>query len=163
MYRDFYFISKSFLFGFFRNFGYFKLLIIISIVKHLKMLLEKLEIPAGIDTPYISLNARTGECYFTGKSYPDDIAEFYGSIVEWFEEYIYSGVVDLTINMKLTYYNSSSQKIYTDIFEKLHAAENFKTTVNWYYAEDDEDMLDAGQEFYRLVEVPFNFVTYKRK
>jgi hypothetical protein len=150
-------------FGNFINFGYFKRLIVISNVKFLKMLLEKLEIPAGIDTPYVNLNAKTGVCHFTGKSYPDDIAEFYGRIVQWFEEYIYSGVVDLTINMKLTYYNSSSQKIYTDIFEKLHAAENFKTVVNWYHAEDDEDMLDAGQELCKLVDVPFNFLTYKRK
>jgi hypothetical protein len=126
------------------------------------MLLEKLEIPAGIDTPYVCLNAITGVCELTGKSYPDDITEFYEKIVNWFEEYLYSGKHDLTVNIRLTYYNSSSQKIYIDIFEKLHSAENFKTIVNWYYAEDDEDMLDAGHEFCKLVEVPFNFITYKR-
>lgn len=126
------------------------------------MLLEKLEIPAGIDTPYVCLNANTGVCELTGKSYPDDIAEFYGHIVDWFEEYVYSGKKDLSINMKLTYYNSSSQKIYIDIFEKLIAAENFISVVYWHYAEDDEDMLDAGQEFTKLVEIPIEFVPYKR-
>lgn len=126
------------------------------------MLVQRLEIPEGIDTPYVNLNAETGICELTGKSYPDDITEFYGQIVNWFEEYILVGTKDLTINFKLSYYNSSSQKIYTDIFEKLYVAENFIIQVNWYHDEDDEDMLDAGVEFAKLVEVPFNYISFKK-
>jgi len=126
------------------------------------MLLERLEIPAGIDTPYVCLDHNTAVCEMTGKSYPDDISEFYSQIVGWFEAYILEGTKDLTINMKMTYYNSSSQKVYTDILEKLIDAENFDVVVNWYHAEDDEDMYDAGVEFAKLVDVQFNYISYKR-
>ena len=126
------------------------------------MLLERLEIPAGIDSPYICLDSTTGVCELTGKSYPEDITEFYDRVVGWFEEYMLTGTKDLSLNFKLTYYNSSSQKVYTDILEKLLDSKNFKVVVNWLHAEDDEDMLDAGQEFEKLVDLPFKFISYKR-
>ena len=126
------------------------------------MILDRLEIPAGIDSPYVCLDASTGVCELTGKSYPEDITEFDSDVVAWFEAYILEGKKDLNINIKLSYYNSSSQKVYTDILEKLIDSQNFEVIVNWCHAEDDEDMLDAGKEFSKLVDVPFKFISYKR-
>ena len=124
------------------------------------MLLEKLEIAEQIDTPYICLDPNTGICEMTGKSYPEDISAFYMHIVDWFEEYVYVGKKDLAINMKLSYFNSASQKIYTEIFEKLMDSKNFKVTVYWYYAEDDDEILENGKIYENLTELEFNFIAY---
>lgn len=124
------------------------------------MLLEKLEIAEQIDTPYISLDPDTGICEITGKSYPEDISAFYMNIVDWFEEYVLLGEKDLTLSMKLSYFNSASQKIYTEIFEKLMDVKNFNVLVNWYYAEDDDEILENGKIYQNLTELDFNFISY---
>lgn len=124
------------------------------------MILKKLEIQEQIDTPYICLDPVTGICDLIGKSYPEDITAFYTQVVDWFEEYTYIGEKDLTINMKLTYFNSASQKIYTEIFEKLTDSQNFKVTVNWYYALDDDEILENGKIYQGLTDLSFNFISY---
>jgi hypothetical protein len=30
----------------------------------------------------------------------------------------------------------------------------------WYYVEDDEDMLDLGEEFSENVDIPFEIISY---
>ncbi len=80
------------------------------------MLLDKLEIPEEIDTPYVCLDPETGVCEMKGKSYPEDITAFYNRILDWFEEYAFMGEKDLVLNMNLVYFNSASQKIYMEIF-----------------------------------------------
>jgi len=124
------------------------------------MLLQRLEIAEQIDTPYVCLDPKTGICNMTGKSYPEDISAFYMHIVDWFEEYTFVGEKDLTINMKLSYFNSASQKIYTEIFEKLMDSKNFKVLVNWYYAEDDDEILENGKIYQNLTDLDFNFIAY---
>ena len=35
----------------------------------------------------------------------------------------------------------------------------FKLTINWFYDEDDEDMLDSGKEFEKMTGAKMNFIT----
>lgn len=125
-------------------------------------MLEILELPGKFDTPYVKLDPQVGECFIEGTSYPEDVTDFYMEVVDWFKEYALIGEKDLTINFKLSYYNSASQKIYNEILLVLMECENFSTKVRWHYAEDDEDMLDAGQEFSKLFDVPIEYVAYER-
>jgi len=124
------------------------------------MILRKIEIKEHIDTPYVLLDPETGICEISGKSYPEDIYEFYTQIVDWFEDYSLNGKKDLVINMRLRYFNSSSQKIYNVIFEKLSDDVTFKTTVNWYYDEEDEEILENGKIFEGLTGLKFNYIPY---
>ncbi len=122
--------------------------------------LKKLEIKAQIDTPYVSLDPHSGICDILGKSYPEDISAFYMQIIDWFEEYSYVGEADLTINMKLSYFNSASQKVFTEIFEKLMDNQNFKITVNWHYSTEDDEILESGKIYEAMTGLKFNFIVY---
>lgn len=124
------------------------------------MFLNRIEIPENIDTPYVCLDPETGNCEISGKSYPEDITAFYMQIVDWFEDYVFSGKKDLRLKMKLTYFNSASQKIYTEIFEKLMDSTNFKVVIDWHYAEDDDEILENGKIYENLTELDFNFIPY---
>ncbi len=124
------------------------------------MLIEKLEIPEEIDTPYINLDPETGVCEIKGKSYPENVTAFYDRVIDWFEEYTFLGETDLELNMNLTYFNSASQKIYTEIFSKLMGASKFNITVNWYYDEEDDEILENGKIYESLTALPFNFIPY---
>ncbi len=124
------------------------------------MILRKLEIKEQIDTPYVCLDPFTGICELTGKSFPEDITSFYSQIVDWFEEYTYVGEKDLTINMKLNYFNSASHKIYTEIFERLVDSKDFNIVVNWYYTKEDDEILENGRMYQGLTDLHFNFIPY---
>ena len=123
------------------------------------MLLKKVEIAPKIDTPSVLLDPDTGICNIEGKSYPEDIAAFYMHIIDWFEEYAEIGEKDLELNMKLGYFNSASQKVFTDIFEKLIDAK-VNVVINWYYPDDDEEILENGKIYEGLTDLKFNFISY---
>ena len=47
-----------------------------------------------------------------------------------------------------------------DLFKKLeaiHKAGN-EVSINWYYEEDDEDMLEAGEDYQAIIKVPFTMI-----
>ena len=122
-------------------------------------MLENIERKAKDDTPYILLDV-SGKCKFEGKSYPEDIASYYIPIVRWFEKYKEFGRNDLVIDMKMGYFNSASSKIFIDIFERLEDLENKSVTVNWYYPEIDEEILESGKIYQGLTNLNFNYIAY---
>ena len=80
--------------------------------------------------------------------------------MEWLEKYSDSPL-DLTqVNVQLEYFNTSSSKCILDVFKKLEAIHKGKSEViiNWYYEEDDEDMLEAGEDYESIIRVPFKMI-----
>ena len=63
-------------------------------------------------------------------------------------------------NIQLEYFNTSSSKCILDVFKKLEAINKGGSAVviNWYYEEDDEDMLEAGEDYQAIISVPFKMV-----
>ena len=69
----------------------------------------------------------------------------------------------LTINMKMTYFNSASSKFLLDIlleFMKFHSKGN-KVEINWYYEEGDDEIQESGEEISDMLGYPFSFISYK--
>lgn len=110
------------------------------------------------DTPKIILDKSNGIFEISGRSLPEDSAEFYQPVIDWLEEYKESPNAKTDFVYKLEYFNTASSKLILDLLSQLEDLEN--VTVQWYYHEDDEDMQEAGEEFSELVEVPFEFKTY---
>jgi hypothetical protein len=121
--------------------------------------LHKLEIPESIDTPYVLLDPELGICKINGKSYPEDISAFYTQVEDWFEEYSFLGKNDLTMEIKLTYFNSASQKVFTQIFESLVGVK-FKVSVDWHYPIEDDEILENGKIYETLTDIKFRFHPY---
>jgi len=127
--------------------------------------LDNIEIKAGEDTPYVMFNASEGYCMISGKSFPPDVSKFFNPLVEWLEELKYKNLKALSFNFKLDYYNTASSKLMLDMLYKLEeiSQEGTEVVVNWFYPEDDEDLLDAGEEFERLVDVEFRLIDYEKE
>ncbi|HAW19252.1 MAG TPA: nuclear pore complex subunit, partial [Flavobacteriales bacterium] len=66
---------------------------------------------------------------------------------------------DTVVNIQLEYFNTSSSKCILDVFKKLESV-NGKTTItiNWHYEEDDEDMLEAGEDYQAIINIPFKMI-----
>ena len=58
--------------------------------------------------------------------------------------------MDITVNVALTYFNSSSTKMLFSMFDALNeAAENGnRVTLHWFHDEDDDTILEFGQELH---------------
>ena len=111
-------------------------------------------------TPTVNFNADTGIVEIKGRSIPENSIEFYKPLVDWLEEYKEKAQPMTKVIIQLEYFNTSSSKCILDVFKKLEAVHKAKNPVeiHWYYEEDDEDMLEAGEDYESIIRVPFKMV-----
>lgn len=111
-------------------------------------------------TPSITLNPESGIIEIKGRSIPENSIEFYKPIVDWLEDYAKAPKEKTVVNIQLEYFNTSSSKCILDVFKKLENLKKGKNdiVVNWYYEEDDEDMLEAGEDYESIIKVPFKMI-----
>lgn len=124
--------------------------------------MEALKIEATVDTPGIILDPVNNLFEITGKSYPEDTKEFYQDVLTWMDAYVTSPNIKTNFVFKLKYFNSSSYKPIFDILAKLEVIKNKKAEVKveWHYKNGDSDMLEAGEEFADLFELPFTYQAF---
>src|SRR3954468_11415162 len=121
--------------------------------------MNAIQINGTEETPTVELNSETGKYEIKGRSFPEDVVAYYEPIIRWFTELGNSDPSgDLTFDLKLEYFNTASSKM---ILEVLNTLEMLKTKgrnvqINWYYLNSDEDMMEAGEEYAELVDLPFN-------
>ncbi len=124
--------------------------------------MNSLIIEATKYTPEIFFDCEKHTLGIRGKSYPENTSVFYQPVFEWLEEYLENiGDQNITVNMELIYFNSSSSKVLMDFCDVLDEAgsDGKHITLNWIYEEDDEDALEFGEEFQEDLEsVTFNLV-----
>ena len=122
--------------------------------------MEPLLLEGTAKTPTVKFDAGEGVIEIKGRSIPENSIEFYKPLVEWLEEYS-ATPLDLTqVNVQLEYFNTSSSKCILDVFKKLETIHKGKNEViiNWHYEEDDEDMLEAGEDYESIIRVPFKMI-----
>ena len=100
-------------------------------------------------TPAINLNADTGIISIVGKSFPENTFDFYRPVITWINAYFSNNTQENTVvNMEITYYNSSSSKLFFDFFDILDNANNdHEIEINWIFDEENDAALEAGEDF----------------
>lgn len=122
--------------------------------------MESLFVEGTQKTPTVNFDASKGIIEIKGRSIPENSIEFYKPLVDWLENYAQNAQESTVVNIQLEYFNTSSSKCILDVFKKLEAIYKNKhqVNINWYYEEDDEDMLEAGEDYESIIHVPFNMV-----
>ncbi|SMD32267.1 protein of unknown function [Reichenbachiella faecimaris] len=122
--------------------------------------MEKLIVRPTRITPLIYFDPNRGLLELRGKSSPENSIQFYSNLIRDLEEFGRNGKQNLIANFKFEYFNTSSSKCLFDIFRKLNIVKEngFDLSINWYYEEDDEDMLEAGEDYADLLGIEFNYV-----
>ena len=120
-------------------------------------------------TPHVILDTTPPKFEISGESRPENTGKFYEPIIKWLEQYElvlfwqknnFDKQNPTIFEFKLEYFNSTSAKYIMDILhllEKFFKAEN-NITIKWYYDEMDTDMKESGEEFAKLVSIPFEFI-----
>ncbi|MFM7637384.1 MAG: DUF1987 domain-containing protein [Crocinitomicaceae bacterium] len=124
--------------------------------------MEYIEIIATNTTPMILLNPQ-GSIEITGKCIPENSAEFWGRVQEWFSDYVKNPASHTTINIQIDYLNTSSSKELLHLVYKLNNMVQQEGTaeVKWYYHAEDADMKEVGKDYAQMLKVPFEISEIK--
>lgn len=116
------------------------------------------------DTPNVILDKEKGLLEISGRSLPEDVNMFYEQILDWIDEYAENPNDRTEFNFKLEYFNTASSKVILDILLKFEeiVEKGKEVVIKWHYHEDEEDMLEAGEEYADIVEIPFDYVVYNQ-
>ncbi len=108
----------------------------------------------------INFDPDEGLLEIKGRSSPENTIQFYQPLMEALEAFASDGDNGLTANIAFEYFNTSSSKCLFDVFKKLGRVEEDgrELTINWFYEEDDEDMMEAGEDYSDLLDLEFNFL-----
>ena len=111
------------------------------------------------NTPTIEFDSANGVLTIAGKSIAEDSQEFYRPLIEALKEYKIKPCLQTTVNLKLVYFNTSSSKSILDVLRLLESLKSdSEVTINWYYEKEDEDMLEVGEDYSEIVNIPFSMV-----
>jgi len=124
--------------------------------------MEIINLEGTEDTPRVLLDPGKNIFEISGRSLPEDCAQFYGPILKWLDAYIGTPNTNTIFEVKLEYFNTASSKMILDVLSRMEKLKESgkQVTIQWYSHDDDEDMQEAGEEFAELVEVPFEYKVY---
>jgi SiaC family regulatory phosphoprotein len=121
-----------------------------------------LTIESTLKTPEIKFNPVEGIIEITGRSNPENSKQFYQPLFDSLEAYAESPLQKTIMNIKLEHFNTSSSKCLMDVFKKLKMlkAEEKEIEINWFYEDDDEDIMEAGETYEAMTGMKFNLIGY---
>jgi len=121
---------------------------------------QKIILPTK-NTPEVILDPK-GIVKITGRLIPENAEDFFIPIEKWIDEYFKNPAEITCVEISLEYINSVGSKYLLDLIRKIthiHLKKNSKKfIINWYYTDEDEDMLEKGTIFSSKLDVPFNFI-----
>src|SRR4030042_5617724 len=128
-----------------------------------------LYLPPTEKTPEVILDDDRKLLQVKGHCLPENIRDFNQMVTGKLESYLESldnkHESDLKkkpfrVNFKLGYFNTAAAKFIADVLMhiKAHMQAGSHIKIFWHYNEDDYDMLEAGEDIAKMVEVPVTFV-----
>lgn len=114
--------------------------------------MKTLIVDAVPDSPYypeVNFNSETGVCELIGESYMEEAYKFYTPLLKWLKKYTLELNKAVTLNLKLTYFNTNSSRLLLDLLDILKKSQEAGNDVeiNWYFEEDDPDVKDEVEDF----------------
>ena len=111
-------------------------------------------------TPKVSFHVANGTLEITGRSIPENSYQFYEPLLEWLDRYDSQAAASTVLTFKLDYFNTSSSMYILGILKKIEKIflAGKQVSVSWFYDQDDEDMLQTGEDLKQIVKVPVNIV-----
>ena len=114
-------------------------------------------------TPLINFDGVTGNFEIKGKSIPDNSSKFYEPLLAWLDNYVQNPAPKTNLKIQLDYLNTDSTKCMIDLFRKLEQIlKNGKgeIIINWLYEEQDDSMLEVGEDYKSIIKIPFNLISF---
>jgi hypothetical protein len=122
--------------------------------------MEALYVPPTNETPEIKLDPQAGVFSFSGKSFPENVNEFYGETFKLIEAYIQQPNQKTTLEFSWVYFNTATSKAIVKIITLLNSVTKHgkEIKISWKCRKDDELMIEKGEEFQELLGSTFSIV-----
>ncbi len=119
-----------------------------------------LSIEGTAKTPTIIFDSQKGLLEIKGRSIPENSTEFYKPLFDALKSNSGNLSTPITVNFQLEYFNTSSSKCILDILKTVASIKKAggQVIINWHYDQDDEDMLESGENYQEIVNIPFNML-----
>jgi len=111
--------------------------------------MDNFYIAATTTSPEVDFRFDQNVLTLRGESYPENAAAFYAPVTEQLRTYLAGcNDVSITVDVTLTYFNSSSTKMLFSVFDALDeaASSGNRVLVNWFRDAEDETILEFGEE-----------------
>ena len=111
--------------------------------------MDDLYIAATPTSPEVDFRFSQNVLSLKGESYPENAAAFYGDVIAQVRSWLASSQGQhIVVNVALAYFNSSSTKVLFNLFDAFNQAAMMGNvvTLNWYHDEEDDTILEFGQE-----------------
>jgi protein tyrosine phosphatase len=110
------------------------------------------------ETPDIELNAPNGTFSFIGKSFPENVNDFYGETLKYLELYVQQPQEKTILEFYWLYFNTATSKIIVKIIMLLKSVtkQGKAFEINWKCSKDDDLMIEKGEEFKELLGAGFS-------
>lgn len=111
-------------------------------------------------TPKVEVDYDKGEVFISKRAimYQDEIYFTFFPVMVWLAEFYRDKNKQLTVIMKLEYFNTIISKTMLEFFDFLKKLELKSLKIIWLYHEDDEDMKEAGGEFRDILNLGDNMI-----
>ena len=127
--------------------------------------MDNLKIDGTRQTPEINFDAANGILKLDGRSIPENTFEFFTPVLNWLDEYASSAPDKVVAKINLEYFNTSSSKYILEILKRLKVLlkDGKDVLVEWYYEEDDEEMMETGEDYEDVSGLPFEIISYEEE
>ena len=122
--------------------------------------LDVLRRAATVETPFINFDPHKGEFIIKGVSIPQNPEEFYSVIYQWLDRYIKMPQPLTILKCFIFYFNTSSAMRLLGMLKKIKKLYDagYEAKIKWIVFEGDPDMLEAGEDYQNILELPFEFI-----
>jgi hypothetical protein len=109
----------------------------------------RLEKEKTTSTPYILIDEEKNHMKFEGRSFHENVVEFYRDVNNWLDTYLETDFGCFTFDFEMNYFNSSTSKLLHNMLTKMdeHASDEKKVIVNWITTEDNDIIIECGEDF----------------
>lgn len=113
-------------------------------------------------TPDVNFSASTGICEILGESYQEETFEFFNRLIAWIDEFIMKVKKPITMNFKLTYFNTSSARAIQEmiILLKKYQEQGGQVTINWYYQDEEDSTYEEAEDMQTQTKIQFNMIRF---
>ena len=120
--------------------------------------MNNLRIAPSQESPTITFTT-DGHFKIEGISLVPNVHSFYKPVFDWLDEFEKNLPNKILVELEFEYLNTASIHTVVTIIKRLvsYTEKNVELKVVWCYAEEDEDLLENGQNFMNYVNYPFEF------
>ena len=120
--------------------------------------MEKFIEEATDETPKIVFDAENGFFSLAGKSYPENVTDFYKPVYDYIKSYKQNSQQKTTLEFRWLYYNTSTSKTIIKIIMGLKdASPEFE--VRWICKKDFDLIIEKGKEIREVLGVNMEIIT----